>query len=189
MTFDAPAIEMPKMPSFGGFGGGDDAAPAEAPSFSAPPLEMPKMPSFGGGGDGGGGGFGLPSLPKMPDLGGGAPDTGGGGGGFALPSMPKLPDFGGGHPDPNLVYAADLADEVITRGALDFAAASDGDGDRNMILGRGLFVSPGDSLAVLAANAAGCEESTKRGGWSFDASSTCGPKGFTNKERSVRAAA
>ena len=64
-----------------------------------------------------------------------------------------LPDFGGGHPDPNLVYAADLADEVITRGALDFAAASDGDGDRNMILGRGLFVSPGDSLAVLAANA------------------------------------
>ena len=62
-------------------------------------------------------------------------------------------DFGGGHPDPNLVYAAQLADEVVTRQALDFAAASDGDGDRNMILGRGLFVSPGDSLAVIAANA------------------------------------
>lgn len=62
-------------------------------------------------------------------------------------------DFGGGHPDPNLVYAAELADEVVTRQALDFAAASDGDGDRNMILGRGLFVSPGDSLAVIAANA------------------------------------
>ena len=62
-------------------------------------------------------------------------------------------DFGGGHPDPNLVYAAELADEVVTRQALDFAAASDGDGDRNMILGRGMFVSPGDSLAVIAANA------------------------------------
>lgn len=62
-------------------------------------------------------------------------------------------NFGGGHPDPNLVYAAELADEVVTRQALDFAAASDGDGDRNMILGRGLFVSPGDSLAVIAANA------------------------------------
>lgn len=65
-----------------------------------------------------------------------------------------LPDFGGGHPDPNLVYARDLATEVIDQRALDFAAASDGDGDRNMILGRGLFVSPGDSLAVIAANAA-----------------------------------
>ncbi|WP_348675480.1 alpha-D-glucose phosphate-specific phosphoglucomutase [uncultured Abyssibacter sp.] len=64
-----------------------------------------------------------------------------------------LPDFGGGHPDPNLVYAADLADEAINQQALDFAAASDGDGDRNMILGRGVFVSPGDSLAVIAANA------------------------------------
>lgn len=64
-----------------------------------------------------------------------------------------LPDFGGGHPDPNLLHAKDLADEVINAQALDFAAASDGDGDRNMILGKGLFVSPGDSLAVIAANA------------------------------------
>lgn len=70
-----------------------------------------------------------------------------------LRNATPLPDFGGGHPDPNLVYAADLAEEVVTRQGLDFAAASDGDGDRNMILGRGLFVSPGDSLAVIAANA------------------------------------
>lgn len=64
-----------------------------------------------------------------------------------------LPDFGGGHPDPNLLHAKYLSDEVIHAQALDFAAASDGDGDRNMILGKGLFVSPGDSLAVIAANA------------------------------------
>ena len=68
-------------------------------------------------------------------------------------AMP-LPDFGGGHPDPNLIYAADLAHEVMdsTADGPEFGAASDGDGDRNMILGRGVFVSPGDSLAVLAAH-------------------------------------
>jgi phosphoglucomutase len=65
-----------------------------------------------------------------------------------------LEDFGGHHPDPNLVHAAELV--AMTRGpdAVDFAAASDGDGDRNMILGREFFVTPSDSLAVLAANAA-----------------------------------
>lgn len=64
-----------------------------------------------------------------------------------------LPDFGGIHPDPNLVYAADLVDLMNGDGAPDFGAASDGDGDRNMILGRRFFVTPSDSLAVLAANA------------------------------------
>ena len=64
-----------------------------------------------------------------------------------------LDDFGGHHPDPNLVHAAELV--AMTQGpdAVDFAAASDGDGDRNMILGRDFFVTPSDSLAVLAANA------------------------------------
>ncbi|MDQ2779347.1 MAG: alpha-D-glucose phosphate-specific phosphoglucomutase [Pseudomonadota bacterium] len=64
-----------------------------------------------------------------------------------------LPDFGGGHPDPNPVYAADLV--ALMRGATtpDFGAASDGDGDRNMIVGRNFIVTPSDSLAVLAANA------------------------------------
>jgi phosphoglucomutase len=62
-------------------------------------------------------------------------------------------DFGGHHPDPNLVHAAELV--AMTRGpkGVDFAAASDGDGDRNMILGHDFFVTPSDSLAVLAANA------------------------------------
>ena len=64
-----------------------------------------------------------------------------------------LPDFGGGHPDPNLTYAHDLVEEMFGVHALDFGAASDGDGDRNMILGRRFFVTPSDSLAVLAANA------------------------------------
>ena len=64
-----------------------------------------------------------------------------------------LEDFGGHHPDPNLVHAADLV--AMTQGpeGVDFAAASDGDGDRNMILGHDFFVTPSDSLAVLAANA------------------------------------
>ncbi|MBK5930026.1 alpha-D-glucose phosphate-specific phosphoglucomutase [Halochromatium salexigens] len=64
-----------------------------------------------------------------------------------------LEDFGGGHPDPNLVHAHALVE--LTRGAqgLDFGAASDGDGDRNMVLGQDFFVTPSDSLAVLAANA------------------------------------
>lgn len=64
-----------------------------------------------------------------------------------------LEDFGGGHPDPNLVYAHDLVDVLFGENAPDFGAASDGDGDRNMILGRQFFVTPSDSLAVLAANA------------------------------------
>ncbi|MEX2520757.1 MAG: alpha-D-glucose phosphate-specific phosphoglucomutase, partial [Paracoccaceae bacterium] len=64
------------------------------------------------------------------------------------------PDFGGGHPDPNPVWAKPLVDLVMGPDAPDFAAASDGDGDRNMILGRGIYVTPSDSLAVLAANAA-----------------------------------
>lgn len=64
-----------------------------------------------------------------------------------------LPDFGGHHPDPNLVHARHLYDLVMGPNAPDFAAASDGDGDRNLILGRGVFVTPSDSLAVLAANA------------------------------------
>jgi phosphoglucomutase len=62
-------------------------------------------------------------------------------------------DFGGGHPDPNLVYAKDLVEVMFSGQAPDFGAASDGDGDRNMILGRKCFVTPSDSLAVLAANA------------------------------------
>lgn len=63
-----------------------------------------------------------------------------------------LEDFGGGHPDPNPVDAAELVELMNGPDAPDFGAASDGDGDRNMIVGRGLVVSPGDSLAVLAAN-------------------------------------
>jgi phosphoglucomutase len=64
-----------------------------------------------------------------------------------------LEDFGGGHPDPNLVYAHDLVEVLYGDNAPDFGAASDGDGDRNMILGRHFFVTPSDSLAVLTANA------------------------------------
>jgi phosphoglucomutase len=64
-----------------------------------------------------------------------------------------LPDFGGHHPDPNLVHAKELYDLMMAPGAPDIGAASDGDGDRNLIIGRGLFVSPSDSLAMLAANA------------------------------------
>jgi phosphoglucomutase len=64
-----------------------------------------------------------------------------------------LPDFGGGHPDPNLTYAHELVEILYGENAPDFGAASDGDGDRNMILGKHFFVTPSDSLAVLAANA------------------------------------
>lgn len=64
-----------------------------------------------------------------------------------------LEDFGHGHPDPNLVHAHDLVEEMFGPDAPDFGAASDGDGDRNMILGRDFYVTPSDSLAVLAANA------------------------------------
>ena len=65
-----------------------------------------------------------------------------------------LPDFGGGHPDPNPVWARGLFDLMMGADGPDFGAASDGDGDRNMIMGRGVYVTPSDSLAVLAANAA-----------------------------------
>ncbi|MFC4161314.1 alpha-D-glucose phosphate-specific phosphoglucomutase [Chitinimonas lacunae] len=64
-----------------------------------------------------------------------------------------LADFGGWHPDPNPVYAAHLVDLMAAADAPDFAAAFDGDADRNMILGRAVTVTPSDSLAVLAANA------------------------------------
>ncbi|MDR3517191.1 MAG: alpha-D-glucose phosphate-specific phosphoglucomutase [Azospirillaceae bacterium] len=64
-----------------------------------------------------------------------------------------LEDFGGHHPDPNLVHAAELVARLAAPGGPDFGAASDGDGDRNMILGANFYVSPSDSLAVLAANA------------------------------------
>jgi phosphoglucomutase len=64
-----------------------------------------------------------------------------------------LPDFGGMHPDPNPTWAHELMAEMMGANAPDFGAASDGDGDRNMVLGAGAYVSPSDSLAVLAANA------------------------------------
>lgn len=60
-----------------------------------------------------------------------------------------LPDFGGAHPDPNLTYAHDLVETVNKKG-LDFGAASDGDGDRNMIIGKKAFVTPSDSVAIIA---------------------------------------
>ncbi|MEA2080816.1 MAG: alpha-D-glucose phosphate-specific phosphoglucomutase [Pseudomonadota bacterium] len=71
----------------------------------------------------------------------------------ALMNAEPKEDFGGGHPDPNLVYAKQLVDVLFAANAPDFGAASDGDGDRNMILGRRCFITPSDSLAVLAANA------------------------------------
>ena len=72
--------------------------------------------------------------------------------GTVMNAVPSV-DFGGGHPDPNPVWAKPLVDLVMSDAAPDFAAASDGDGDRNMILGKGIYVTPSDSLAVLAANA------------------------------------
>ena len=63
-----------------------------------------------------------------------------------------LEDFGGGHPDPNAVHAAELIARMMAPDAPDFGAASDGDGDRNLIVGRGVVVSPSDSLAMLAAD-------------------------------------
>jgi phosphoglucomutase len=71
----------------------------------------------------------------------------------ALMNAEPKEDFGGGHPDPNLVYAKQLVDALFAANAPDFGAASDGDGDRNMILGHRCFITPSDSLAVLAANA------------------------------------
>ncbi|XVF09746.1 hypothetical protein REPUB_Repub07fG0122100 [Reevesia pubescens] len=64
-----------------------------------------------------------------------------------------LEDFGHGHPDPNLTYAKDLVNTMYSENGPDFGAASDGDGDRNMILGKIFFVTPSDSVAVIAANA------------------------------------
>ncbi|MCT2558958.1 alpha-D-glucose phosphate-specific phosphoglucomutase [Tsuneonella sp. YG55] len=64
-----------------------------------------------------------------------------------------LEDFGGHHPDPNLVHARALHDTMMGESAPDLGAASDGDGDRNLIIGRGIFITPSDSLAMLAANA------------------------------------
>eukprot|EP00887_Chlorella_sp_A99_P006392 scaffold3.g6392.t1 len=64
-----------------------------------------------------------------------------------------LPDFGGGHPDPNLTYAHDLVEHMYGPDAAVLGAASDGDGDRNMVLGSSFFVTPSDSVAIIAANA------------------------------------
>ena len=72
--------------------------------------------------------------------------------GTVVNGMP-LPDFGGHHPDPNLVHARELYERMTGPDAPDFGAASDGDGDRNLIIGRNRFVTPSDSLAMLAANA------------------------------------
>ncbi|MBV6638684.1 MAG: alpha-D-glucose phosphate-specific phosphoglucomutase, partial [Mameliella sp.] len=72
--------------------------------------------------------------------------------GTVLNGVPSV-DFGKGHPDPNPIWAKPLVDMVMRDDGPDFAAASDGDGDRNMILGKGIYVTPSDSLAVLAANA------------------------------------
>lgn len=76
---------------------------------------------------------------------------------FGLPSSSTQncipsPDFNGGHPDPNLTYAHSLVD-AVDKGGIHFGAASDGDGDRNMIYGANAFVSPGDSLAIIAHHA------------------------------------
>ena len=76
----------------------------------------------------------------------GAPET-------SLMNCQLSETFGGGHPDPNLTYAHELVEVLYSDDAPDFGAASDGDGDRNMILGKGFFVTPSDSLAIIAANA------------------------------------
>ncbi|MEQ1494648.1 MAG: alpha-D-glucose phosphate-specific phosphoglucomutase [Novosphingobium sp.] len=76
--------------------------------------------------------------------------------GFAAGTVRKgipLEDFGGHHPDPNLVHAKELYDLMMGPGAPDFGAASDGDGDRNLVIGKHRFITPSDSLAMLAANA------------------------------------
>ena len=70
----------------------------------------------------------------------------------SIQNASPLEDFGGGHPDPNLIHGKFLVDLAHSARAPDLCAASDGDGDRNMILGRGIFISPGDSLAMLAAH-------------------------------------
>lgn len=70
----------------------------------------------------------------------------------AITNATPLPDFGGLHPDPNLVYAKKLYDLMMSKNAPDFGAATDGDGDRNLIIGKDIFITPSDSLAILAAN-------------------------------------
>lgn len=79
-------------------------------------------------------------------------DTLGAPGGSVINAVPS-PDFGGGHPDPNPVWASELVAIMDGANAPDIGAASDGDGDRNMIMGKGAFVSPSDSLALLTAYA------------------------------------
>ncbi|MDQ5838190.1 MAG: alpha-D-glucose phosphate-specific phosphoglucomutase [Acidobacteriota bacterium] len=74
-----------------------------------------------------------------------------------------LPDFGGHHPDPNLVHASELVARMSGTQAPDFGAACDGDGDRNLILGRDFFVTPGDSLAVIAEHARACVPGYREG--------------------------
>lgn len=76
-----------------------------------------------------------------------------GGEASALRNAEPMEDFAGGHPDPNLTYAKELVDIMWGEGAPDFGAASDGDGDRNMILGNKFFITPSDSVAMIAANA------------------------------------
>ena len=71
----------------------------------------------------------------------------------SLMNATPLPDFGGGHPDPNPVYAAELFKVMFAKDAPDFGAASDGDGDRNIVLGKNRAISPSDSLAIITANA------------------------------------
>jgi phosphoglucomutase len=71
----------------------------------------------------------------------------------SLINATPLPDFGGGHPDPNPVYAKELFAKMLSDRAPDFGACSDGDGDRNIVLGKNTYVSPSDSLAVITANA------------------------------------
>jgi len=72
--------------------------------------------------------------------------------GSVINAEPKE-DFGGGHPDPNMAHAKELTQRMFSENAPVFGAASDGDGDRNMIMGAGFFVTPSDSLAVMVANA------------------------------------
>ncbi len=72
-------------------------------------------------------------------------------------------DFGGHHPDPNLIHAKELVEQLRGDDAPDFGAASDGDGDRNLILGRNCFVSPGDSLAIIVRYAQQCIPGYRQG--------------------------
>ncbi|KAG4984239.1 Phosphoglucomutase, chloroplastic [Glycine soja] len=109
-----------------------------------------------------------------------------------------LEDFGHGHPDPNLTYAKDLVNILYAENGPDFGAASDGDGDRNMILGRSFFVTPSDSVAVIAANAREAIPYFKNGvkvptGWKFfgnlmDAGnlSVCGEESFGTGSDHIR---